>query len=186
MKEHILRSAAAAIAASALITCIFTLVGCNERDLPVTGTTETPANTTPATPLPAPTDAMIDIEISADGCTARLSLPEGWYYETRTDESGASAIIKPTADAQGFIEVHCGKTPLGVCGTGLEQTQVDFNGHPATRGVFDGHDYWDFITLADPLSGCYIINSTGGEGWWNDCQPEIAAILDSIEFTRAS
>ncbi|MBQ6453415.1 MAG: hypothetical protein IJJ14_03550 [Coriobacteriales bacterium] len=140
---------------------------------------------------PAFTDGWQRQTITQGGTSASFLLPPDWHcrvenVELYQDGSGpAQALISPSANAEGFIIISVGNGPVGVCGTGLTQTQVTFNGHPASMGVFNEHPYWDFIYLTGDMEGCNITNACG-ETWWNEYQPEITAILDSIEFSRTA
>lgn len=114
-----------------------------------------------------------------------FSVPDGWTYElVQTDDepvSTMSALLRP-ADADpedGSIVIeYC--SGFGVCGTGLEEKEIDFNGHKASQGFYDGSEQWSFILLEDELQGCVILNNAGS--WQDACPGDVNALLGSIKF----
>lgn len=112
-----------------------------------------------------------------------LMLPEGWTFE------GIQSEDDPTSDLTVSIypESMTGKGAIsivhmrgfGVCGTGLVQKDILFNGHEAWQGFYDGNSLWSFICLKDPKD-CVIINSA--ENWYADYEKEIRQILSTVEF----
>ena len=111
-------------------------------------------------------------------------LPSDWTYEaTQTDDDPTSTVtvdIKPkAAGMEGAITFYCSDSPFGVCGIGLEQKDIIFNGHEAWQGFYDGSPLWDFICLKD-LEGCAVINSAGD--WYEDYEEVIDRILSTVDF----
>ncbi len=111
-------------------------------------------------------------------------LPAGWEYEVlQTDDepTGSMSIyIRPEdAGGKGAISLHCSEGVFGVCGTGLEQKDIVFNGHEAWQGFYDGSTTWNFICLKDH-TGCAVTNSAGS--WYEDHQGEIDRILATVDF----
>ncbi len=110
-------------------------------------------------------------------------LPKGWTY------SGMQSDDDPTSDlvvsirpgfpgTEGAITIqHC--DGFGVCGTGLVQKDIEFNGHPAWQGFYDGNALWSFIVLKDPKD-CAVINSA--ENWYKEYEEKINQILSTVEF----
>lgn len=92
-----------------------------------------------------------------------LELPVGWSYEfaQTCDEptSSSSVYIKPDDTSfEGQIVVEYVEGGIGMCGTGLKQIAVDFNGYKASQGFYDGNEIWTFIMFEDEYRGCVILN----------------------------
>ena len=110
-------------------------------------------------------------------------LPTGWTY------SGIQSDDDPTSDLVVSIRPDFPGTEgaitlshsdgFGVCGTGLEQKDIEFNGHPAWQGFYDGNTLWSHIILKDPKD-CVIINNA--ENWYEEYEEEINQILSTVEF----
>lgn len=110
-------------------------------------------------------------------------LPTGWTY------SGMQSDDDPTSDlvvsirpefpgTEGAITLQHMKG-FGVCGTGLEQKDIVFNGNEARQGFYDGNTLWSHIILKDPKD-CVIINNA--ENWYKEYEEEINQILSTVEF----
>ena len=117
----------------------------------------------------------------AYGITFRL--PKDWVYEVvQSDDAPTSDLvvsIRPVfPGTEGEITLqHC--DGFGVCGTGLVQKDIVFNGHEAWQGFYDGNTLWSFIALKDPKD-CVIMNSA--ENWYEEYEEEINQILSTVEF----
>ena len=110
-------------------------------------------------------------------------LPTDWTYEVvQTDDAPTSGLvvsIRPVfPGTEGVITLQHSKG-FGVCGTGLVQKDIEFNGQPAWQGFYDGNALWSFICLKDPKD-CVIINSA--ENWYEEYEEEINQILSTVEF----
>ena len=113
-----------------------------------------------------------------------LELPVGWSYELAQtcDEptSSSSVYIKPDDSAsEGRIAVEYVEGGIGVCGTGLEQKSIDFNGYKASQGTYSANDVWDFIMLEDEYFGCVILNDTE---LYKEYSETIDDILSTVRF----
>lgn len=112
-----------------------------------------------------------------------FQLPKDWVYEFNcSDDAPTSDLvvsIRPEfPGTKGSITLqHC--DGFGVCGTGLEQKDIEFNGHPAWQGFYDGNPMWSFICLKDQKD-CVIINSA--ENWYEKYEKEVDKILSTVEF----
>lgn len=113
-----------------------------------------------------------------------LELPAGWSYELAQtcDEptSSSSVYIKLDDSAsEGRIAVEYVEGGIGVCGTGLEQKSIDFNGYKASQGTYSANDVWDFIMLEDEYFGCVILNDTE---LYKEYSETIDDILSTVRF----
>ena len=113
-----------------------------------------------------------------------LELPAGWSYELAQtcDEptSSSSVYIKPDDSAsEGRIAVEYVGGGIGVCGAGLEQKSIDFNGYKASQGTYSANDVWDFIMLEDEYFGCVILNDTE---LYKEYSETIDDILSTVRF----
>jgi len=113
-----------------------------------------------------------------------LELPIGWSYEfaQTCDEptSSSSVYIKPDdTSLEGQIVVEYVEGGIGVCGTGLKQVAVDFNGYKASQGFYDGNEIWTFIMLEDEYHGCVILND---QELYEEYPDTIDDILSTVRF----
>ena len=110
-------------------------------------------------------------------------LPTGWTYSgMQSDDDPTSDLIvsiRPEVPGtEGAITLQHIKG-FAVCGTGLEQKDIVFNGHEAWQGFYDGNTLWSHIILKDPKD-CVIINNA--ENWYEEYEEEINQILSTVEF----
>ena len=113
-----------------------------------------------------------------------LMLPEEWTYEIVNSEdypiSDLLISFHPKDKTDGSISVGY-MTGFGVCGTGLEQEEIDFNGYGAWKGTYYNNTYWNFINLKDEYRDCVIINNAG-DTWYADFEGVVDEILKTLEF----
>ncbi len=112
-----------------------------------------------------------------------FALPEGWSYEVEYGDEEAldctSVYLKPdNSSLEGRIVIRYVKS-FGVCGTGLEEKQIDFNGYDAYQGFYDGNDTWSFIVLQGEYENCVILNEAE---WYQDYSEEADKILSTVQF----
>ena len=111
-------------------------------------------------------------------------LPEDWNYEIVNSEdypiSDLLISFHPKDKTDGSISVGY-MTGFGVCGTGLEQEKIDFNGYGAWKGTYYNNTYWNFINLKDEYRDCVIINNAG-DTWYADFEGVVDEILKTVEF----
>ena len=102
-----------------------------------------------------------------------FELPAGWSYTSAQTEdeptSGVSAYLSPDNEAEGTITIEYSKN-FAVCGTGLVQKPIDFNGYSATQCYYDGSENWSFIMLDGEYTDCVIINNAP---WYDDYANDI-------------
>lgn len=115
---------------------------------------------------------------SLPGYGVSFRLPRGWVYEIGGFGEPVVRIMPDKPGLEGDITLYH-TDRFGVCGTGLEQREVLFNGRPAWQGFYDGNTVWSFIVLKDP-EDCVIINSAGD--WYAEYKEEIDSILSTVEF----
>lgn len=113
-----------------------------------------------------------------------FKLPEDWTYEgVQTDDeptSSSAVYLKPSdVTSEGTIVVEYIEGGVGVCGTGLTEREIDFNGYPAVQGFYNGSDIWSYIILKEDYNGCAIWNNTD---WYGDYAEEADFILSTVEF----
>ena len=115
-----------------------------------------------------------------------LTVPEGWKYELCPMDSdslliGDYGICFFPEDADiGFVEIAYIRS-FGVCGTGLSQEEVTVAGHPAWKGTYDGHTYWDFIGFKEPMRDV-VAQTCSVEGWWEGNEDAVMEILETFTF----
>jgi hypothetical protein len=172
-----------------ILTAVLAFPACRGKDLPAEGQesgTGTISEVWTSAPESAPEGTLISVRPNCPpSCGVSLTLPDGWTYETvqEADDptSCVTVSIRPEdAEGEGAISVSYRKG-FGVCGTGLVQKDVLFNGHEATMGFYDGSSLWSFICLKDP-EDCVIINSA--ERWYAEYEEEIGRILSTVSFVR--
>lgn len=117
-----------------------------------------------------------------------FDLPSGWTYKVIEDNAEnkvfAAAVYPEGQDENaGYIGIQY-VAFFGVCGTGLEQKKIMFNGLPAHQGFYDGSPEWDFITLDGDYAGCVILNQ--GKSWGSEYEPLVNTVLYSLQFIPAS
>lgn len=113
-----------------------------------------------------------------EGPGFRVSIPEGWEWEllnVNGEEYVHLALI------HGENELILGRRPnFGVCGTGLEMEDAEFNGIAAQVGTYDESSMWSFIRL----HGDFVVQNNSGEDWTEEERADIDAILNTITIMR--
>lgn len=111
-----------------------------------------------------------------------FELPAGWSYTSAQTEdeptSSISAYLSPDNETEGTITIEYSKN-FAVCGTGLVQKPIDFNGYSASQCYYDGSENWSFIMLDGEYTDCVIINDAP---WYDDYANDIEKILSSVKF----
>lgn len=124
---------------------------------------------------------------SGPGGSIAILLPEGWEYVLCPEGSerlytGEFGIhFYPEGVEEGYVQLSYIDF-FGVCGTGLEQEQIALAGDEACVGVYDGHDYWDFISFKGKNKGVVALTYSV-EDWWPDYKDQVLEILDTLVFT---
>ena len=113
-----------------------------------------------------------------------FELPTGWRCEAmQTEDDPTSSIvcgIFPKDKDKSVLIVEYQKNGLGVCGTDLVEKTIDFNGHTATQGFFNGDEMWGFIALDGDYNGCII--KMNDPDLYNEYTEELDLILQTLNF----
>ena len=113
-----------------------------------------------------------------------FSIPENWEYEIITSDdiptSKTSATLRPKNAGKDEVIIIEYVEGFAVCGTGLREDKINFNGYEAVKGFYDGNKLWSFISLRGDYRDCVIINSA--PSWYDDYEDDINLILASVKF----
>lgn len=113
-----------------------------------------------------------------------FKLPTGWRCEAmQTEDDPTSSIVcgiflKDKDKSVLIVEYQ--KNGLGVCGTDLVEKTIDFNGHTATQGFYNGDDIWSFIALDGDYNGCFI--RMNDPDLYNENVDDVNLILQTLNF----
>ena len=120
-----------------------------------------------------------------NGAYIILPIPESWDYAITLPDAGeldagvAGGIsFWPRGREEGKVFFGHYPEPFGVCGTGLESTEMVLAGRKATVGTYDGRALWDFIGFSED----FAVWGQGHESWWNEYGETAMAVLDSAQF----
>lgn len=169
-----------------LIAVLIALTACTDTAQTDNAETTIKVKVTEATEASEDEPVMVS-EGSIDNITADIrTQPEEMSREAETqnvqteDEptSSISAYLSPDNEAEGTITIEYSKN-FAVCGTGLVQKPIDFNGYSATQCYYDGSENWSFIMLDGEYTDCVIINNAP---WYDDYANDIEKILSSVKF----
>lgn len=114
-----------------------------------------------------------------------LSIPQGWSYEIRTasrEEQGFGISFWPEGEAEGKLSLNYYEA-FAVCGTGLEEQRLELGPYQCIAGTYDGRKIWDFISIRG-LPGNYVFSNDGADGWYDEHEEQITAILESAVLAR--
>lgn len=116
--------------------------------------------------------APLTVQVTAGSVT--LSLPEGWVYEERPDDSqGWTLAFGPEEDTTRVL-LRKFDGSFGVCGTGL--TEVDLalqTGNTARVGYYDSDDCWSFVSFGNDWAA---IND-GAPDWSEQALAVLATVI---------
>lgn len=92
--------------------------------------------------------AQLPVQVTAGRVS--LSLPEGWVYEERADDTqGWTLAFGPSEDTRRVL-LRDYSGGFGVCGTGLTETELLLqSGGTAQVGFYDGGSCWCFVSFGD-------------------------------------
>ena len=111
-----------------------------------------------------------------------LRIAEGWTYEIQeeADDGTFSIIFWSDEDPAGRMRVSYHET-FGVCGTGLEQKEIQIGGYPAWQGTYDQKEVWDYIHIPDE-DGDYIVYNENDSAWWEAHESEVMEMLKTLRI----
>lgn len=113
-----------------------------------------------------------------------FDLPSGWTYSVMqtNDEYHTLSVQVFPEERDGNTEYICIQYSKGfaVCGTGLEQKEIEINGMKGKQGFYDGSNVWDFIMFFDDYEGCAVINNA--KAWPKEYEPFVNTVIYSLEF----
>lgn len=128
---------------------------------------------------------LLTVEYEYGYANMRLELPAGWDYEIRAYQEGADAFgihFWPAEQPDGKLQLEFYPGGFGVCGTGLEEKQVQLkNGLRAFQGTYDGREAWSFLSFRD-LPGSYVAWMAGTDAWWDSYGSQAMEIIRSISL----
>ena len=132
-------------------------------------------------------EQLREVEYQENGAFIRLSIPESWDYAiTYTGDAEIDAGITggitfwPRGREEGKIFFGYYPARFGVCGTGLETTEMLLAGQKATVGTYDDAAVWDFISFGEH----FAVWGQGHEHWWAEYGETAMEILDSAVFGK--
>lgn len=116
-----------------------------------------------------------------------LSVPAGWSYEcypVDSEELRSAGMYGlhffPEDVSQGYIELVYVDF-FAVCGTGLKLEDAVIAGRDAHIGTYDNHEYWDYVSFAEKLSGV-VAFTFFVEDWPGEYLDQALEILDTMTF----
>ena len=143
---------------------------------------EIPGETSVAVSVPEQTR---EVRYSEGNVWIALQLPESWAYDiTYLDDPELDAGIAggitfwPAGREEGKLFFGYYPDRHGVCGTGLETTEIMLAGQKATVGTYDDRALWDFISFGE----YFAVWGQGHEAWWAEYGEKAMEILDSAKF----
>ena len=115
-----------------------------------------------------------------------VTVPDGWIAEKAPMDSNKmmyglyGLILKPETASAGQIELFC-IDMFGVCGTGLDSTQMELAGTTVNVGTYDNNSHWDFITFRNDKPQI-VAQHTDCSSWTDAMWDEAITILDTMKF----
>lgn len=122
--------------------------------------------------------------IAHGNASVYLQIPEGWEYETVSNEDMSEFGIAfwPEGYIKGQVKLMFMEQGFGVCGTGLETKEID--GLPGGVGYYwDGNPEWTFITFPN-APGAYMAMTEAADEWWPEYEDQVIEILATAELGR--
>ena len=114
-----------------------------------------------------------------------INLTDGWTADIAPVDSdklmyGLYGIVLKPEGEKGQIELFC-IDGFGVCGTGLEETEITLAGDTALVGTYDDHEHWDFIVVKRGTPEI-VAQHTDCSSWTDEMWDEALSILDTVKF----
>lgn len=156
------------------------------------GQVDNPASST-APPSASPDAAAgetQDIEFIHDYAGVRMTLPEGWEYETIVSESsmedGGQVGVNfwPEERSDFSLSLLCQKSQIGICGTGVDFEDVSFgSGLCATKCTEEiSGGLWLMLIFKDVPGGFYSLDGYASREVWEEYRDDIEQILSSLQL----
>lgn len=112
-----------------------------------------------------------------------LDIPKDWEYELRQDYDAMGIAFRPKGTEEGWILLRFWPQGFGVCGTGLEQKQVELGNYTASLGYYDGSKDWSFLVY-EGVPGSYVAAPEGEAIWQGEYEEEIFDILSTANLAQ--
>ena len=112
-----------------------------------------------------------------------LDIPAGWQYELCDDYEAMGIAFRPEGIEEGWILLRFCFQGFGVCGTGLEQKQVQLGDYSASLGYYDGSEDWSFLVY-EGVPGSYVVMPEGEVAWKGEYEDEIFDILSAAKLAQ--
>lgn len=114
-----------------------------------------------------------------------INLTDGWTADIAPVDSdklmyGLYGIVLKPEGEKGQIELFC-IDGFGVCGTGLEETEITLAGDTALVGTYDDHEHWDFIVVKRGTPEI-VAQHTDCDSWSEEMWNQALEILDTFSF----
>ncbi|MCR4739235.1 MAG: hypothetical protein K5886_03120 [Lachnospiraceae bacterium] len=91
-------------------------------------------------------------------------------------------ILKPEGKDSGYLDISVYDV-FGVCGTGLKQYKENIAGRKVTVGIYDDHEYPDFIILKED-NPQVVAAFPGSDQWTEETWDEIYRMLDTFAYNE--
>ena len=119
----------------------------------------------------------VRVTVKSSGGELSVELPEGWTYDLYPE---GSISFYPEGVTEGAIELSY-TSDFGVCGTGLEEVEIELAGDMARAGYYDGSDIWSFIVFLGKNNNV-VATTNSVEDWWEKYGDQVMQILDSVRL----
>ena len=129
-------------------------------------------------------DETVQVEFACDGGMIVVQLPTDWQWEMdeiTEDSWGMGISFRPGTESEGWLRLRYYPGKFGVCGTGLEESEVTFaNGLSGQMGFYDGSEKWSFISFYPDLPH-YALDVDFAD-WVMEYEQQIFEILGTAQL----
>lgn len=116
-------------------------------------------------------------EVKSSGGELSVELPDGWTYDLYPE---GSISFYPKSVTEGAVELFY-TSGFGVCGTGLEEVEIELAEDMARAGYYDGSDRWSFIVFLGKNNNV-VATTNCVDDWWEEYGDQAMQILDSVRM----
>ena len=123
--------------------------------------------------------------LAKDGTLLSISIPADWTCQRRLEAGeereeylGFSPAYLDHSDYRKTVDLRQGRF-FGVCGTGLKETETEFNGMPASVGVYDDLGHFSFIRFHEPHQDTQVL-ANGLDEWEAADRDMLDRVLQTI------